>query len=48
MPENTDFGSLKCLLENKTLSITAPLISNFKKEGENQIQIINGKNDNKF
>jgi len=39
MPENTDFRALKCLFENSTLSIEAPLLSNLKKEGENQIQI---------
>ena len=46
MPENTDFSSLKCLFENNTLSIQAPLISDYTSKEPNQIQmqIVNGKN----
>lgn len=46
MPENTDFSSLKCLFEKNTLSITAPLISDYTSKELNQIQvqILNGKN----
>ena len=43
MPENTDFNSLKCLFDKNILSITAPLINDYKNKEQVQIQIVEKK-----
>lgn len=39
LPENTDFNCLKCTFDQNTLSISAPLKSDFKEKKENVIEV---------
>ena len=39
LPENTEFNGLKCAYENNTLSVTAPLNTDYKEKQANMIPI---------